>query len=116
MVDPAKSRSWRNALSVVAIFALGTVFGAALTIALGPGVRERPFGPRGGGPMRIERLSRELDLDAAQKERVRAIVERGHFSMRGLLDDTRAEIREVLRPDQRDRFDRMRPPGPPPPD
>jgi len=116
MVDPAKSRSWRNALSVVAIFALGTVFGAALTIALGRGVRDRPFGPRGGGPMRIERLARELDLDADQRARVREILAHGHARVRGLLDETRVQIREVLRPEQRDKFDRMRPPGPPPPD
>jgi Spy/CpxP family protein refolding chaperone len=119
MVDTTGPGSWRATLSVIAVFALGVVFGAALTFAIarharpgppGPG----PFGPRHGGPMPVERMTRELDLDADQQAKVRAILERRHETMRGFLDETHREIREILRPDQREKFDRMRPPGPPP--
>jgi Spy/CpxP family protein refolding chaperone len=122
MVDAAKPRSWRNTLSVLAIFAMGVVFGLAIGFAVvhhfrpgPPGPGGGPFGPRHGGPVPVERMTRELDLDAEQQAKVREILERGHERMRGFLDETRDEIREVLRPDQRERFDRMRPPGPPPP-
>lgn len=121
MVDATRPGSWRNTLSVIAVFALGVVFGAALAFAIAhhlrPGPRgPGPFGPRHGGPMPVERMTRELDLDPDQQAGVRAILERRHGAMRGLLDETHREIREVLRPEQREKFDRMRPPGPPPPD
>lgn len=123
MVDGATPRSSRGALAVIAIFALGVVFGVALSFAIvhhvvGP----RRLGPApGGGPAGIGRLTRQLDLDPAQQEAIRGILDRGHATMRGVLDDTRLEIRAVLRPDQQQRFDRMRthrppfsPPGPRP--
>ena len=46
------------------------------------------------------------------KEKVRAILERGHTTMRGILDETTRDIRAVLRPDQQTKFDRMRPRSP----
>lgn len=123
MVDGTKTRSWRNTLGVLAIFALGIVFGIALSMAVVHHLRPDRFGPRGGGPfgpgrggpMAVERMTRELDLDADQQAKVRAILERRHETMRGFLDETHREIREVLRPEQRERFDRIRPPGPPGP-
>jgi len=114
MADPATPRSARGLLAVIAIFALGVVFGAALSFAIvhhtsGLG----RMGPRHDGPMAVERMTRRLDLDAAQQEKVRAILEHRHAKVRGFLDDTRQEIRAVLRPDQQEKFDRIHRPGPP---
>lgn len=123
MVDRTLPRSWRNTLSVLAVFALGVVFGIAISFAAFHHLRPDPFGrggggpfgPRHGGPVPIERMTEELDLDADQQAKVRSILERRHGTMRGFLDETHREIREILRPDQREKFDRIRPPGPPGP-
>ena len=110
MAEPTTPRSVRGLLAVVAIFALGIVFGAALSFAIvHHGGRPGRMGLRHDGPVAIERMTRRLDLDASQQEKVRAIVERGHARMRGSLDETRQEIRAVLRPDQQEKFDRNRP-------
>lgn len=102
----------RGLLAVVLVFALGIVFGAALTVVLlrvvsGPLVGRRATFER-AGPRAIARMTRELDLDADQQERVRAIVERTHEDVGRVLEGTRGEIRALLRPDQQERFDRMR--------
>lgn len=107
-----RPRGW---IPVAVVFALGAVFGAALCFAA---IRfsGRPF-PRHGdgsgerGP--IERMTRELGLDPAQRETVEKILRETHGEVREIVDRSRDRIREVLRPDQRERFDRMRPPGPP---
>jgi Spy/CpxP family protein refolding chaperone len=107
MVDPASARDSRGVLAVVGIFALGIVFGGALSFVLVHHVIRPAFlRSRGDGEMRIERITRRLDLDAAQQERVRAIMERGHEKMRGVLDETRKEIRAELRAEQLRKFDR----------
>jgi hypothetical protein len=103
----------RGQLAVVAIFALGVVFGLALGFVLVhhvilPGHR----GLAREGPVPVERLTGELDLDAAQQEQVRTILERGHETVRGVLDETSREIRAVLRPEQQEKFDRIRPRSP----
>lgn len=112
MVDGTKARSWRNTLSVLAIFSLGIVFGFAIAFAIAHHLRPGPFG-HGHGPHHVERMMRDLDLDADQQVQVRAILERRHATMRALLEEARLEIRTVLRPDQQERFDRMRPPAEP---
>jgi Spy/CpxP family protein refolding chaperone len=99
----------RAQLAVIGIFALGIVFGLALSFVLVHHVipLER-IGPPREGPMPIDRMTRDLDLDAAQQEKIREILERGHETMSGVLDETSREIRGVLRPDQQTKFDRMR--------
>jgi Spy/CpxP family protein refolding chaperone len=108
------SPSTRGQLAVVGIFALGVVFGLALSFVLVHHVipPERMGGMPREGPVPIDRMTGELDLDPAQQEKIRAILERGHATMRGVLDDTSREIRAVLRPDQQEKFDRMRPRSP----
>jgi hypothetical protein len=114
MAETASPSPARGQLAVVGIFALGVVFGLALSFVLVHHVI--PPGRMGGmpreGPVPIERMTSELGLDAGQQEKVRAILERGHATMRGILDDTSHEIRAVLRPDQQEKFDRMRPRSP----
>ena len=98
---------------MIGIFALGVVFGAALSFVLIHHVI-MPRGPRieREGPLPIERMAHDLDLDEAQQREVREILDRGHTTMRGVLDDTTREIRAVLRPDQQEKFDRFRPRSP----
>ena len=113
MVDATPARTWRGQLAVAGIFALGVVFGLAVSFVLvhHVGPRGRMAQPR-EGPMPMDLMKHELDLDDAQQAQVRAILERGHATMRGVLDDTSRDIRAVLRPDQREKFDRMRPRSP----
>ena len=113
MAEITSPRPMRAQLAVIGIFALGIVFGLALSFVLVHHVipPARMGQPR-EGPMPIERMKSELDLDADQQEKVRAIVEKGHATMRGILDETSREIRAVLRPDQQTKFDRMRPRSP----
>lgn len=98
-------------LAVAAVFCLGAVFGAALCFAL---VRLAPGRPSAGfdreeraGRFAIARMARDLDLDAEQREQVRAIVERSRDEIREHLERSRGEIRALLRPEQQERFDRM---------
>jgi hypothetical protein len=107
MVD-ATSRPVRGQLAVIGVFALGVVFGAALCFVIVHHVLlPRQMGPH-EGPVPIERLTRELGLDADQQEKVRGILDHGHETVRGVLDETSRDIRAMLRPDQREKFDRMR--------
>jgi len=112
MVDATPHKPARGQLAVIGVFALGVVFGAALCFVIVHHViLPRPMGPH-EGPVPVERMTRELGLDAAQQAKVREILERGHETMRGVLDTTSREIRAVLRPDQQETFDRMRPRSP----
>jgi len=108
MVDPTPRRPARGAFAVIAIFALGIVFGIAISFVVVHHVgRLSPLRASRGGPIPIERLTRRLNLDAAQQEKVRAILERGHAQVREVLDDTRRDIRLELRADQLETFDRL---------
>lgn len=109
MDDAAPPRPMRGQLAVVGIFALGVVFGAAICFVILHHVvlPARDRAPR-EGPVPIEWMTRELDLDAAQQEAIRAILDRGHETMRGVLDETSRDIRVILRPDQQEKFDRFR--------
>jgi hypothetical protein len=62
----------------------------------------------------LEHLTRALDLDAGQRMKVQAIFERHRERLHTILEEAHNEIREVLRPDQRERFDSMMPPHPGP--
>jgi len=113
MADAVAPRPVRGQLAVVGIFALGVVFGVALSfVIVHHAILPSRVGPPREGPVPVERMARELDLDADQQEKVRAILERGHTTMRGILDETSRDIRAVLRPDQQTKFDRMRPRSP----
>lgn len=100
-------------LALLAAFALGMITGGSLLHLWQAG---RPFPPP--PPPReppVVHLERQLDLTPEQSSRVRGVLERGRGEMREHAEETRERIREVLTPQQRRRFDAMRPPPPPPP-
>ncbi len=64
----------------------------------------------------LNRLSRRLDLDDRQREQARAIVEKTHGEMdkirkqyrpqmEAVLENSRAEMRRILRPEQLQKFE-----------
>lgn len=96
-------RRGRAAALLLAVFLLGAGAGAA-SLSLG----ERAFrGREGHRGHALERLTRELDLDAAQRKEIEAVLSRQRERMRPLFEESRREIRAVLRPDQRARFDAL---------
>lgn len=114
MVDAPAPRLTRGAFAVLGIFVLGIVFGVALSVVIvHHGGRFSPLHGRRDGPVAIERMTRQLGLDAAQQEKIRAILERAHATVRGVLEDTRRDVRAELRPEQQSKFDRMHPPEAP---
>ncbi len=54
---------------------------------------------------RLERMREHLDLTDAQVEQLRPILERGHVRHRQAREETRAEIAEVLTPEQMARLE-----------
>ena len=115
--DAPPSRRSRSLFAVILVFALGTIFGAALTVGV---ILHLPFvrafihhRADGRDPARIERLIRDLDLDPEQEAKLRAIVERIHGDMNEILERSRREVRAFLRPDQQMKFDRIHTPSPP---
>jgi len=114
---------------VAGLFLLGILIGALgtqLWYAQRPA--PAPFETRGGargqghgpghrpGPFFLDRLGRQLDLTAEQRQQVAEIIEESHREARALheemlprvqaqLDRTRQRILAVLTPEQRERFE-----------
>jgi hypothetical protein len=93
----------------------------------GPLLGRGPIGPPPLPPDLVNRLSRELQLDAPQEDQVKKILEerrerfeRIHREARERFDqeqrDLQAAIRGVLRADQQQKFDTFLDRRPPPPD
>ncbi len=101
-------RGSRATAPLILIFVLGAVCGAALFYVGQRSVARfhHPAGLHAGGPAAIvDRLTRELDLDADQKKQVEQIINETHTAMRDTVDAGRAKIRALLRPDQQKKFD-----------
>lgn len=104
-------------LSLLAgMLAAGLLAGVALDRAF---AHRAPGSGRDACEGRRTHMFERLDLTSAQRERVDAILERRRGSMeaiwretgprmRALVDSTEAEIRQVLRPEQRERFDQLK--------
>ena len=119
--------SWKVILATMVIFGAGVVTGGLLVlhsesiraprVLRGAGLN-RPGQPLSAGLLRIEflrRAGRELDLTPQQRERLDQIVkasqERTRKAMapylRVEIQNTEKDIREVLTPEQRTRFDQL---------
>jgi hypothetical protein len=75
--------------------------------AAGWAIHDRLEGPRPRGGRRsverlVERLAHDLDLNAAQKDSVRAVLERRHRETRSLWESVRPEMDRIRRSTQQD--------------
>jgi uncharacterized membrane protein len=129
----SRTRVW-FALFVLAVFCLGAAAGVFVGRRMDTADRQGrggpmpgfggPGGPRGGpggGPppqVLLERLTRDLSLDAAQRDKVRDVLEASRPRVERLQREARDgfeaeqralhdEIRTLLTPDQQERFDRL---------
>ncbi|HEY2954476.1 MAG TPA: hypothetical protein VGK89_04435 [Candidatus Eisenbacteria bacterium] len=70
-----------------------------------------PRGPRGGGPhgtgSMLERMGRDLDLTADQRERIERILEESRRGYAVVRESTHAAIARELTPAQRERWTQM---------
>jgi Spy/CpxP family protein refolding chaperone len=113
----------KNARAIVGIlfvFLLGAASGAFVTHAIDR-TRMEAF-VHGGPAMReeaiVQRLTARLDLDASQREQVKAIVHEVHAGIgqvrrqtrpriEALIEQGQERINVVLRPEQREKFRKM---------
>jgi hypothetical protein len=110
-MDEAGARPARSQglLLLGVVFVLGLVCGAALFHLGQRWIFPRPWG--GPGDHRpgaaLDRLTRDLNLDEEQRKKIEVILDGRHSRMQQFLDEGRAEIRAVLRPDQQALFDKL---------
>lgn len=57
---------------------------------------------------RLERLEKRLDLTAEQKPKVEAILREQRQKMRTVHEQTRERLKQVLTPEQAEKFERLR--------
>jgi hypothetical protein len=113
-------KNFKAIAGILLVFLLGAAGGALVTHM----IHEARFAHfiSGGHRMRedviVERLTRKLDLDSRQQEQVRAVMHETHDGIRqarsrirpqieALLTAGQDRIKAVLRPDQREKFDRI---------
>jgi hypothetical protein len=96
------------AISLSLVFLCGGVAGA-LVMDLGVHNRQRlpAIGNTQGQAMYFERLQKELDLNAAQSEQVKSILNDFWQYYRAVLSEGRTRIEQVLTAEQRVKFDRL---------
>lgn len=117
---------WRGVLILAGVFSLGAISGAGVVYAvfqqrLAALLSEDRSEAR--DQRRLEAFTRELDLDAGQREQVQRIAERYRperdkqaramfescgAPLLGVKDRMDGEIRALLRPEQQQAFDAMR--------
>jgi len=111
----------RTKTTIVAVFVLAATFLAGAVVGiLGDRVLHRRRGiPEFATHVMVNRLSRHLDLDDAQRTKVAAIIERHHTRINAFfagmrprvreeIEQTNREIEVVLTPEQRKKFERMK--------
>lgn len=113
-------KRWKSILGVVLVFLLGALAGAAVMHRVGRQSVEAVLSGKGGATVDlvVRRLSRSLDLDPAQRDQVRAIVTETRRDIAEIrkpvqarldaaFERSRTRVREILRPDQQVKFDRI---------
>jgi len=113
-------KNFKAIAGILLVFLLGAASGALVTHMIHKARFEHFIS--GGHRMRedviVERLTKKLDLDGSQQEQVRAITHETHEGIRqvrnrihpqieALLTAGQDRIKTVLRPDQREKFDRI---------
>ena len=113
---------WKAWLAAAGLFIAGFVAGAAVVFLLvaahlAPAMALLHGRPDRAMNMVTRRLSRELDLDSAQREKLREVADRtaariariqdAHFpEIQAALDDAMHELDPVLHPEQREKLRR----------
>jgi uncharacterized protein YneF (UPF0154 family) len=113
-------KKWKAIVSIIIVFVLGVLAGALLTHKI---YQHRVEGIMKGEPRTtrefiVQRLDRELHLDANQLEQVLAIVKETHTEMKKVRTQFRPQIEEILarsqekirallRPDQREKYEKI---------
>lgn len=122
MIPLTRSRLWFAAF-VLVVFVMGLAAGMAIDRFTRFGAPQPPFarGPLGGRPpsaaFLVDRVGRDLDLTADQRQQLGAVLQRNRERMQAFQATTReefvnlrrqldAEIRAILTPEQREKFDR----------
>ncbi len=113
-------KRWKAILGVLLVFLLGAAAGAIVMHRVDRVRTEAMWSGKGSATvdMIVSRFTRSLDLDAAQQQRVRAIVTETHREVVELrkpaqreveaaIERSRARVREILHPDQQAKFDRL---------
>ena len=113
-------KNFKAIAGILLVFLLGAAGGALVTHMIHVARFEQFIS--GGHVMRedviVERLTKKLDLDGRQQEDVRAIIHKTHDGIRqvrssvhpqieALLTAGQDRIKTVLRPDQREKFDKI---------
>ena len=95
-------------ISLALVFLCGGAAGA-LVMDLGVHNRQRPpaFETAQGQSIYFERLQKELDLNPAQSEQVKSILNDFWQYYRTVLSEGRTRIEQVLTADQRVKFERL---------
>ncbi len=114
-------KRWKSIVGVLLVFLLGALSGAAISHRYDRRNVEAVLSGRGDSTVDlvVRRLSRSLDLDPAQQDQVRAIVSETHREIveirkpvrsrvMATLESSRVRVRTILRPDQQEKFDRIR--------
>jgi Spy/CpxP family protein refolding chaperone len=113
-------KNWKAIAGVMLVFTLGAVCGGLVTHLVHRSRMERFVG---GGPVAreellVKRLTRQLDLDPRQLEQIKPIVHETQESIsrirqlsrpqvEGLLEESQRQISAVLRPEQREKFEKI---------
>lgn len=113
-------KKWRIVAGVVVIFLLGSLAGSVFTRIV---LRHRieyvmRGGPRAVSEVVVKRLTRALNLDAAQQSQLVQIVDdarkevmevrrQTNPQMKAVLDRAQARVDAMLRPDQREKFHKI---------
>lgn len=112
-------KRWKIITALVLVFILGGLIGIVGTgMVLKHGAPFGPRGPEGRKAFLMKRLERKLDLTAAQKVRVGAIVDRRHArardhfrqhrqEMHAFMAQSFVEIRKELTPEQQPKLDAL---------
>jgi len=113
-------KAWKAILGIFLVFILGMATGALLE----HGVARHPLpffhrgGPQGVEDAIVRRWSRQLSMDDAQREQLRAIVRDAQLEIapvrrqirpqiEAVLERADTRIRGILRPDQQGKFDKL---------
>jgi len=113
-------KNWKVVLGILLVFLLGCLAGALVVHIVYKQKIEQVArgGPQAFGDIIASRLNRELRLDSAQKEQVRAIVrdavseavavrKRFRPQMDQIREGAEQKLRALLRDEQREKFDRI---------